>query len=57
MITTAQAQSFGGAWGCCEGPKHEDDTFTGFLILAVVLVCAVIFARDWWNERSRRRTR
>lgn len=53
MITSAQAQPFGGPSGCCSGPR-EDDTFTGFLILAIVLVVAVIYARDWWTTgRSR----
>lgn len=50
MITTAQAQPFGGPWGCCAGPK-EDDTFTIFLILAVVLVVGVLYAWDLFNEQ------
>lgn len=45
MITTAQAQPFGGPSGCCSGPKEESPV-TGWIVLGVVLVVAVLMARD-----------
>lgn len=49
MITTAQAQPFGGPSGCCWGPKEENPV-TNFLILAIVLVVAGIYAWDWLHH-------
>ena len=46
MITSAQAQPFGGAWGCCSGPKEEENPITGWIVLGVVLVVAVLMAWD-----------
>lgn len=57
MITSAQAQPFGGPSGCCSGPREDDWSVSYFIILAVVLVCAVIFARDLWSGHARRRSR
>lgn len=45
MITTAQAQPFGGPSGCCWGPKEENPV-TGWIILGVVLVVAGLMAWD-----------
>lgn len=49
MITTAQAQPFGGPSYCCSRAK-EDDAFSGFLILAIVLVVAGLCAWDWLHQ-------
>lgn len=46
MITSAQAQPFGGAWGCCSGKREEENSITGWIIIGVVLVVAGLMAWD-----------
>lgn len=45
MITTAQAQPFGGPSGCC-WTRKEENPVTGWIVLGVVFVVVGLMAWD-----------
>ena len=51
MITTAQAQAFGGPWGCCASPKQDGAAFTDLLLVMIFVGGAILC---WWLGRMKR---
>lgn len=51
MTTTAQAQAFGGPWGCCASPKQDGAPFTDVLLIAIFVGGAILY---WWLGRMKR---